>query len=399
MTASLIEKHGKYYVIIRDGKDFQKWVPTGIPTKGNNANRAKLAKEKIYAEYILKKTYETEEPEPKESEPKVPEPKESEPKESAQSSGCDILFLDCVNEWLEKKKKAVRLITYEGYKSYYDLHIEPYFKPKNLTLKEVTPGVIQEYFDEKGKSLTANSLKKHKVVFIGALNRALLDGYIQQNPAIVAKPKKKGNQFHGKAYSAEQAKRLISVALQSDLSAPITLSLYYGLRRSEVVGIRWCDIDFENDIITICNTVTRLNTLTEQEETKSNASNRTLAIVPENKQYLFKLKAEQKQNKELFGNGYEDNGHVCVYADGKLMKPDHISRGFSKLLERNGLPHIRFHDLRHTAGSLLINSGVPAKQVQEFLGHEKISTTLDIYTHLDTVAKKDTANKIGGILG
>jgi integrase len=93
-----------------------------------------------------------------------------------------------------------------------------------------------------------------------------------------------------------------------------------------------------------------------------------------------------------------DSGHVCVWDDGKPFKPDYISQHFALILKKNGLTHLRYHDLRHTTGSLLMNRGLSAKQIQEYLGHEDISTTLQIYGHLDAEAKKEAAYTIGGML-
>ena len=100
----------------------------------------------------------------------------------------------------------------------------------------------------------------------------------------------------------------------------------------------------------------------------------------------------------MLGDAYKDSGRVCVWDDGTPFKPDYISQHFALLLKKHNLPHIRYHDLRHTAGSILLNQGLSPKQIQEYLGHEQIATTLEIYAHLDAAGKKVAAHTIGGLL-
>ena len=165
-----------------------------------------------------------------------------------------------------------------------------------------------------------------------------------------------------------------------------------------MLGLRWRDVDFDADTISIRNTVVKVKTLIEDEKTKSRASNRTLYIIPETKDYLLGLQRRQDENRSLLGAAYNDNDHVCVWDNGDPFKPNYLSRRFGEILEKYGLPKIRFHELRHTAGSLLLNKGLSAKQIQEYLGHEQVSTTLDIYGHLSVEGKKEAAQAIGGLL-
>ena len=166
----------------------------------------------------------------------------------------------------------------------------------------------------------------------------------------------------------------------------------------EVLGLRWRDINFDKGTILISNTVVRYKTLVEAEQTKSDASNRTLFIIPETKDYLLGLMQCQAENRLLMGNSYHASDHVCVWADGKSFLPTYISQRFARILEANGLPHIRFHELRHTAGSLLLERRLSIKQIQEYLGHEQVATTLDIYGHLSLEGKKEAANAMGNLL-
>ena len=310
----------------------------------------------------------------------------------------DRLFIFCIDEWLERKKRRIRLNTYEAYQSYVEKHIKPYFEPMHLKLTDVTPRMIQRYIDRKEEEgLSPNSIDKHLVVLNGVFKEAIKLREASFNPCLGVTISR-AEKFHGSAYEAIDAQRLLSVVAGDDIEPAVYLGLYLGLRRSEVAGLRWKDIDFDNNVVHIRNTITQLKTISEQEQTKTRASRRDLYLPSGLKRYLLSLKLKQEWNKKFLGAGYQGGEHVCQWADGRPYRPDYITMRFQKVLKRHDLPKIRFHDLRHTAGSLLINNGQSVKQVQEFLGHEKASTTLDIYTHLSVESKKDTAQKLDQIL-
>lgn len=181
----------------------------------------------------------------------------------------------------------------------------------------------------------------------------------------------------------------------------VILGLYYGLRRSEVLGLRWQDINFEEGTMKIRNTVVRTKTLIEREHTKSEKSRQTIPLVPETIPYLKSLKVAHDEFESKCLGGYDPDpiGHVCTGCKGKPFTPDYVSHTFKRMLEKHKLPPLRFHKLRHTAGSLLIANGVSVKQVSDYLGHERVSTTLDIYAHVDFEGKKATSQMMGALLG
>ena len=161
--------------------------------------------------------------------------------------------------------------------------------------------------------------------------------------------------------------------------------MVYGLRRSEVCRLRWQDIDFDNGAMHICNTVVKGDMkYIEEERTKTKKSDRVIALVDFTVPHLKALKDEQLAAGLTLGK-------VCRWPNGDDIKHDYISKKFGKLLKENGLPPIRYHDLRHTAASLLIASGATPQQTQEFLGHETVSTTMNIYAHCLNEAKIETA--------
>jgi integrase len=374
VTGSLQIKGDKYYAVVRipdeTGKEKQKWISTGISATGNKKRQANARLREILVDLEQKKiTY-----------------------------SADILFLDWIDIWMAQKQNEVRQNSLEGYQFYISKHIAPFYEPLKLTLQSITPQNIQDYYNAKRKAgQSASSIQKHNVVIRGALQEAVKKNLIPYNPADRATLPTL-ERFVGKAYTLEQANTLLSVTDNDPLKPAIILGLFYGLRRSEILGLRWRDIDFKANTIRICNTVVKTKTIIEAERTKSKASKRTLHIIPETKEYLMSLQRRQTENRLLIGSSYNVNDHVCVWDDGKPFIPDYISQRFAKILKKHDLPHIRFHELRHTAGSLLLERGLTAKQIQEYLGHERVATTLDIYGHLSVEGKKEAANTMGKLL-
>ncbi|MDR1688820.1 MAG: site-specific integrase [Clostridiales bacterium] len=374
MTGSLQEKKGVYYAVIRladeTGKMHQKWTSTGIKVEGNNKRKANAFLRELLTKMEQYKTKYSKE----------------------------TLFVDWIDKWMEQKKYEVRTNTFEGYQLYIDTHIKPFFLPLKLTLNEVTSQHIQDYYNKKQKNgLSANSIKKHNVIIKGSLHEALKKKLIPFNPvdgATLPRPEK----YIGKAYTAEQANELLKVVENDPIKPAVILALFYGLRRSEVLGLRWEDIDFKKNTLLIRNTVVKLKTTIEHEKTKSRASNRTLFIIPETRDYFVNLQRIQNENQLLMGAAYISNNHVCRWDNGEPFKPDYITKHFEIVIKKNGLPKLNFHGLRHTTGSLLLNKGLSAKQIQEYLGHEQISTTLDIYGHLDIEGKREASETLGSLL-
>lgn len=370
MGGSLQIKGNRYYVVARipdeDGKSRTKWISTGIKVTGNNLREAKRAMQRILADLeVQNAVYSTE-----------------------------TLFLVWIDKWMEQKQQEVRLNTWESYQFYLEKHIRPYFAPKKLTLRKLTSQHLQDYYNEKlrdGQSVC--TLKKHNAIIHGALQEAVKKRLLTFNPAdqVTFPRQNKQERFHGTAYTAEQAVQLLDAFKGDVLEPAVVFGLCYGLRKSEALGLRWSDIDFEAGTLTVQNTVTRMRTLIEHEQTKSAASRRVLYLMSDTVTYLERLRRQQEENRQFLGEGYVISDHICVWPDGRPVSPDYVSQHFKKVLAENNLQPIRFHDLRHTAGSLLMNNGASVKQVQEFLGHEKASTTLDIYTHIDAKAKQRTA--------
>ena len=192
--------------------------------------------------------------------------------------------------------------------------------------------------------------------------------------------------------------QLFEAARGHRLELIIQFAAFYGLRRGEVLGLRWDAVDFEAGTLTIRHFVTSTNlegkhVLVEADRAKTKSSLRTLPLVASFAQRLRALKEQQTYNEKLCGNCYNQKykGYLFVDEMGNLILPNAVTDGFAKLLADHGLRKIRFHDLRHSCASLLLKQGVPMKQIQEWLGHSDISTTANIYAHLDSQSKQLSA--------
>ena len=202
-----------------------------------------------------------------------------------------------------------------------------------------------------------------------------------------------------------ETERLLEASKDHPYSLLIQMTAFYGLRRSEALGLKWDAIDFERDTITIKHIVTNAKIdgkceIVCADRAKTKSSLRSLPLVSNIREKLLVLREQQKENRRVCGNCYSKkyDGYVFVDAMGNIFNPRSVTTNFSKLLEQNGLGHIRFHDLRHSCASLLLANDVPLKHIQEWLGHSDFTTTANIYAHLDYKSKITSANEMDNIL-
>ena len=379
VAGHLSEKNGNYYAVLSYtdafGKRRTKWVNTGLPVRGNKKKAEAFLMEE-------RKKFQTAEP---------------------VTGG--VLFADYIEQWLEVAKPTIAVATYASYCSMVKRVIAPYFRERRITLQGLTPKDIQDFYLEKLKTVSASSVIHYHANIHRALKHAVKLDLIPTNPADkVDRPKK--DRFIGNFYDAEEENKLFEVSKGTKLEFPILFGAFYGLRRSEALGLKWDAIDFENDSITIRHTVTSVTLdgkvqLVAADTTKTKSSLRTLPLVPFVKERLLVLKKEQENNRRLCGRSYHKQfaGYVCINEMGDLIKPHYVTEQFPKLLDANGLRRIRFHDLRHSCASLMLANGVPMKQIQDWLGHSDFSTTANIYAHLDYSTKLSSADAMLSGLG
>lgn len=209
----------------------------------------------------------------------------------------------------------------------------------------------------------------------------------------------KNNNFVGSYYSPEEVKQLMEIVKGTHLELPVILGFFCGMRRSEIIGLKWSAVDFEHNTFSIRHTVTTATVnhkreLIFKDRTKNKSSRRSLPLEPLVREKMLELKEKQERYKKLCKSSYNKEyvDYVFVNEIGDIITPDYVSRHFNDILEKTGMRHIRFHDLRHTAASMLLANGVSMKEIQEWLGHSDFSTTANIYSHLDYNSKLVSAN-------
>ena len=380
VAGHLQEKNGMFYVVLNyrdeNGKRKTPWISTNLPVKGNK-KRAENFMMDVRRNFV------------------PPNVQRIEEREAMQKG--DILFTDFLLKWLRVAKSTVKLTTYASYEMMATRIIIPYFETLNIKLKELTTEDIQEFYRAQLERVSANTVIHYHAVIHRALKYAVKIKTIQSNPAVnVERPRKE--KFIGSFYDKKEINTLFDIIQGHPLEVAIKLAAFYGLRREEIIGLKWTAIDFENNTLTIQHTVTECNLDGKHIEVasdtaKTDSSLRTMPLVTNFREMLLAKKEKQEHYRKLCGRSYckEYLDYIFVNEMGERWKPRYLSDGFKRILEQNGLRHIRFHDLRHTCASLLLANNVPMKKIQEWLGHSEFSTTANIYAHLDYQSKISSA--------
>lgn len=394
VAGHLREKRGIYHMILsytnENGERVTPTKSTGLPVKGNKKRAEAMLNDWRKSEEIALKKRKAN-----------GSLKKLDPNQ-------EILFTKFMLDWLEMMKNSVEVTTYASYAQAIKSKINPYFDARfpALTLSQITPKHIQDYYtwEMTENNVSANTVIHRHANIRKALQYAFKTGLIDINPADrIERPKKV--KYVGSTYNNQELEQLFAVTKGDLIELPVMLAAFYGLRRSEVLGLKWDAIDFEKKTITIKHTVTQTtldgkSVIIEKDRTKTKSSYRTLPLVKPFEDALLRKKAEQAENRRLCGKCYDKShlDYINVNEMGKLITPGFLTQHFPLVLERNGMKKIRFHDLRHSCASLLYSNGVALKDIQEWLGHSDISTTSNIYTHLDYSSKVASANAILSLL-
>ena len=406
LSGHLQEKGGKYYAVLnckhRDGKRFPKWINTELPVKKGNKRAAEKMLDEFRSSYnvygglidgsdaVLTSSEIIGEAQP-EIQEAVKQIKEDE----------GILFWEYMLSWLSDIETDVDPVTYAGYCDSVETVIVPYFKEKGIRLYELTAKDLKDFYKYERKGDAEKNKKPKKGTTVvryhanihTALEEAVTHNLVTKNVAHKMRPVTV--KFVGSFYLVEEALELIRVAQGHKLELAVLFGLFYGLRRSEVVGLKWQNFDLINDTFTIAHTVTCFQSKGKKvryakDKTKNQSSMRSLPLIPPVKEKLLALKEQQKENQRVFAEYYDTKylGYVYVDEIGELIKPDYISSMFPVLLKKNGLRRIRYHDTRHSCASLLLKHGISMKEIQAWLGHSDYSTTANLYAHLDVETSK-----------
>ena len=380
VAGHLTLKNGRYYAVLNyrnaGWQRKTKWISLGLPEKGNK-RKAEAELARLRAEF--------------------------EPPKEVGDLSSDMLFTDYLLEWLEIAKGRLAVATYSSYAAMIKKPVGPYFRQRNLTLRELEARHLQMFYSEMLRKVKPNTVIHYHAIIHSALKYAVKTDMLVQNVADkVDRPKK--NSFQPVFLSAEEMQKMFEALRGTKLELPVLVAAFYGFRRGEVLGLKWNAIDFERGTISVIRTVTTITldgkqTEIEQQSAKTKSSLRTLPLIGSFREYFLQVKEAQELNKQVCGNCYNHvyDGFVFVDELGERMRTNYLTSAFPKFLEDHGLRRMRFHDLRHTCASLLLSNGISMKQIQIWLGHSTFSTTADIYAHLDYSAQEAPANAMNGM--
>ena len=344
MVAGHLRERGGYYHIVlsytdENGKRKTPSKATGLPVKGNKKRaEALLQKARMEMEAELQQKLEEKE-------------QRSEDKPS------EMLFTIFLSDWLDMMQSSVEEVTHAAYSMTIKRRVIPYFDRMHPGLKlcDVKPKHIQDYYtyEMKHNGMSANTVIHRHANIRKALQYAYKTGLINSNPAdCVQRPRKE--KFQASFYNEKELEQLFKVVKGDPVEFAVIVAAFYGLRRSEVIGLKWDAIDFEHKTITIRHTVTQFtkdgkSVIVEKDRTKTKSSYRTLPLVPPFEELLLRMKAQQKMNRKLCGRSYCKKYLDYIYVNeiGELVKPGYLTQHFPNLLEKNNMRRIRFHDLRH----------------------------------------------------
>ena len=362
-----------------NGKRKTKWQSTGLPIKGNKRRAEAMMRE-------LQDDFE------RPVDPNGPPSKA-------------MLFADYLVQWLEIAKSTVKLTTYASYKELSNSRIIPYFRNLGVTLGDLKAVHIQSFYQKQLERVKPNTVIHYHAIIHRALKYAVKTDLIDVNPADkVDRPKK--NEFTGNFCSREEMNALFDAVRGNKIEVPVMLAAFYGLRRSEVVGLKWDAVDFEQNTLEIRHTVATVRldgkkVIVESDTTKTKASKRTLPLVPVFRERLLALQEEQKENRKLCGISYNKkyDGYICVDPMGNLLLPNALSDSFQLVLRDYNLRRIRFHDLRHTFATRALERGMDYKTLSAILGHYSVAFTMDTYVHSVDEHKRHEMDKMDDMFG
>lgn len=371
VAGHLQEKNGYYYMVLslvnQQGKRKTTWKATGLPIRGNKKKAERMLQEerRKYLSPVI-------------------------------SPEQDMLFADFLTYWLRAIKPNVEADTYYGYSTNVEKCIAPYFRERGITLGELRAIHIQDFYAycSNIRKVSNNTIIHYHANISKALKYAVrMDMILTNSMNKVDRPRLEAHQ--AQFYTDEEIQQLIRAIHGDGVEFPVLMAAFYGLRRSEIMGLRWRSIDFKNNRITIEHTrvQTRVDGKTvviAKDRAKNKSSCRSLPLVPQYRELLLQMKAHQDECKKLCGNCWNESGYIYINDIGEPIKPNYVSQHYALVLEKNHLRKITFHELRHSCASLLLANRVPMKEIQAWLGHSDFSTTANIYAHLDVSTKEDT---------
>ena len=309
-----------------------------------------------------------------------------------------ITFGQYLDKWLEDSvKPSVRPATYYRYTREVRLHIEPTLGKTRLA--KLSPGDIQALMNRKLKEgLSPASVRHMHAVIRRALGQAYKWELVPRNVATLVRPPRV-SRYEARTLSSEEAAAFLEAIKGDRLEALYIVAVALGLRRGEALALRWQDVGLEAGTLRVSHTLQNLpGGGWNLAEPKSRNSRRTLGLPQFALVAVREHRKRQLEEKLRQGKQWQDHGFVFTSIIGTPLDGNNIFKLFKQILKENGLPDMRFHDLRHSCASLLLAQGVSPRVIMETLGHSQISLTMDTYSHVMPVLMRDAADKMDAIL-
>ncbi len=359
IAGHLRNKRGYWHIVLNlkteDGKRKQKWISTGMRVTGNK----KRAEEFLYEKRL-----------------------EYTRLQDARGKSKGLFFATYMLLWLKGQKEKLSQTSYSSNAYIIKNGIVPFFQDQMIPITELKVFHVESYYQSLlDRGLSPNTVIRHHAIVHKALREAYRTELIAVSIADrIEAPKREV--YVTVPYNAHECNCLLEKIRSNKLELVVTIALFTGLRRSEILGLKWKAIDFENNTLHVMHSVHRFvedgkYRISGQDRLKRNASFRTLPLVGPLRHYLKSIAERRYPNSAPNSEEY-----LCLDEKGDLIKPNYISKAFRIFLEKHELRHIRFHDLRHSCANLLITARVPLIEVQQWMGHSSLSTTADMYSHL-----------------
>ena len=244
-----------------------------------------------------------------------------------------------------------------------------------------------------GSGLSLRTVRYVHSIVGKALGDAERKGLVSRNVARLASPPATSATRAPEmtVWTPEQLRAFLESVSESHHAAMLRVAAMTGLRRAELCGLRWADVDLDGGVLRVRQTITTVDHVPTVGETKTTRSRRTLDIDPQTVTTLRAHRTSQLEERMMMGAGWTDHGLVFAMVDGQPWNPDVITRAFDRLVRASDLPRLRLHDLRHTHATHLLAAGVNVKVVSERLGHASVAFTLDVYGHVLPGQQADAA--------
>jgi integrase len=324
---------------------------------------------------------------------------------------------DWLTKWLRQQEPpATKPKTYTAYESQVRLHLIPALG--NRPLLKLQPQEVREFMRSKAEAgFSPTSIRDFRATLRAGLNVAVHDGLIARNVAMLAKPPRL-EKTPLRVFTTEEARRFLEIVKGHRLEAVFTVALALGLREGEILGLRWRDVDLEAGSLHVACSLQRVKRPKEKKSKlellppKTERSKRTISPLPQVAiSTLQAHRARQEEERRQCGALWHETGMVFTTSIGTMLEPRNMARSFYSILntpdpndpepdpkkKRKLLPRLRFHDLRHSAATLLLAQGLHPRYIMELLGHSSITVTMNVYGHVLDEMRRETARQIDAV--